>query len=56
MAYEPTSPTMSRRLTSRTTMNDRRSVNAFFSIAAEQDVEVEDDLARGAPPPPLRHL
>lgn len=55
MAYEPTSPSsLSRRLTSRTTMNDRRSVNAFFSIAAEQDVEVEDDLARGAHP--LRHL
>jgi Ras GTPase-activating-like protein IQGAP2/3 len=36
-------------------MNDRRSVNAFFSIAAEQDVEVEDDLARGAPLL-LRHL
>lgn len=54
MAYEPTSPSsLSRRLTSRT-MNDRRSVNAFFSIAAEQDVEVEDDLARGAHP--LRHL
>ncbi|KAF8632246.1 hypothetical protein AX15_001995 [Amanita polypyramis BW_CC] len=48
MSYEPTSPASmsSRRLTSRTTMNDRRSVNAFFSIAAEQDVEVEDDLAR----------
>jgi hypothetical protein len=28
-------------------MNDRCSVNAFFSIAAEQDVEVEDELARG---------
>ena len=37
-------------------MNDRRSVNAFFSIAAEQDVEVEDDLARGAYLPLLRHL
>ncbi|KAM6504502.1 ras GTPase-activating protein [Amanita muscaria] len=48
MSYEPTSPSSlsSRRLTARTTMNDRRSVNAFFSIAAEQDVEVEDELAR----------
>ncbi|KAF8638345.1 hypothetical protein AX17_002365 [Amanita inopinata Kibby_2008] len=47
MSFEPTSPnSMSRRITNRNTVNDRRSVNAFFSIAAEQDVEVEDELAR----------
>ena len=37
---------MSRRLTNRNT--NRYSVTALFSMAAEQDVEVEDDLARGA--------
>jgi len=48
MSYiEPTSPTMTspRRLTNRNT--NRYSVTALFSMAAEQDVEVEDDLARG---------
>jgi Ras GTPase-activating-like protein IQGAP2/3 len=34
-----------RRLTNRNT--NRYSVTALFSMAAEQDVEVEDDLARG---------
>jgi len=43
----PTSPgsVMGRRLTNRNT--NRYSVTALFSMAAEQDVEVEDDLARG---------
>ena len=36
---------MGRRLTNRN--NNRYSVTALFSMAAEQDVEVEDDLARG---------
>lgn len=36
-----------RRLTNRNT--NRYSVTALFSMAAEQDVEVEDELARGAP-------
>jgi Ras GTPase-activating-like protein IQGAP2/3 len=36
----------SKRLTNRNT--NRYSVTALFSMAAEQDVEVEDDLARGA--------
>ncbi|KAF9557409.1 Rho GTPase activation protein [Agrocybe pediades] len=42
----PSSPSMSsaRRLTNRNT--NRYSVTALFSMAAEQDVEVEDDLAR----------
>lgn len=42
----PTSPgsVMGRRLTNRNT--NRYSVTALFSMAAEQDVEVEDDLAR----------
>ncbi|KAF8183917.1 Rho GTPase activation protein [Pholiota molesta] len=48
MSYpdQPTSPGMSspRRLTNRNT--NRYSVTALFSMAAEQDVEVEDDLAR----------
>ncbi|KAF7312300.1 hypothetical protein MIND_00243000 [Mycena indigotica] len=47
MAYpEPTSPggMSSRRLTNRNT--NRYSVTALFSMAAEQDVEVEDELAR----------
>jgi hypothetical protein len=35
----------SRRLTNRNT--NRYSVTALFSMAAEQDVEIEDDLARG---------
>jgi len=35
-----------RRLTNRNT--NRYSVTALFSMAAEQDVEVEDDLARGS--------
>ena len=38
-----------RRLANRNT--NRYSVTALFSMAAEQDVEVEDDLARGKPPP-----
>ena len=50
MAYpdQPASPGMSstRRLTNRNT--NRYSVTALFSMAAEQDVEVEDDLARGS--------
>jgi Ras GTPase-activating-like protein IQGAP2/3 len=36
----------SRRVTNRNT--NRYSVTALFSMAAEQDVEVEDELARGA--------
>lgn len=36
---------MSRRLTNRNT--NRYSVTALFSMAAEQDVEVEDELGRG---------
>ncbi|KAG6816888.1 hypothetical protein H0H87_002008 [Tephrocybe sp. NHM501043] len=47
MSYqEPTSPggVSGRRLTNRNT--NRYSVTALFSMAAEQDVEVEDDLAR----------
>jgi Ras GTPase-activating-like protein IQGAP2/3 len=51
MSYgdQPTSPgaVVGRRLTNRNT--NRYSVTALFSMAAEQDVEVEDDLARGAP-------
>lgn len=49
---------MGRRLTNRN--NNRYSVTALFSMAAEQDVEVEDDLARGTHnsisvhPPPRR--
>jgi Ras GTPase-activating-like protein IQGAP2/3 len=35
----------SRRLTNRNT--NRYSVTALFSMAAEQDVEVEDELGRG---------
>ena len=35
-----------RRLTNRNT--NRYSVTALFSMAAEQDVEVEDELGRGA--------
>jgi Ras GTPase-activating-like protein IQGAP2/3 len=49
MSYvdQPASPgvSSSRRLTNRNT--NRYSVTALFSMAAEQDVEVEDDLARG---------
>ena len=49
---------MGRRLTNRNT--NRYSVTALFSMAAEQDVEVEDDLARGAfpfyRPPPVPTL
>lgn len=45
MAYEPMSPMSTRRLTGRNT--NRYSVTALFSMAAEQDVEVEDDLAKG---------
>ena len=50
MAYasEPSSPGSLRRLTNRNT--NRYSVTALFSMAAEQDVEVEDDLARGKAP------
>jgi len=40
------SPGNGRRLTNRNT--NRYSVTALFSMAAEQDVEVEDELARGA--------
>jgi hypothetical protein len=36
----------SKRLTNRNT--SRYSVTAIFSIAAEQDPDVEDDLGRGA--------
>ena len=35
-----------RRLTNRNT--NRYSVTALFSMAAEQDVEVEDELGRGS--------
>ncbi|XAO26702.1 hypothetical protein I312_105542 [Cryptococcus bacillisporus CA1280] len=35
---------LSRRLTNR--MTNRYSVNAMYSLAAEQDVDIEDDLAR----------
>ena len=46
MSYnEPGSPGSLRRLTNRNT--NRHSVTALFSMAAEQDVEVGDDLARG---------
>lgn len=47
MSYVDQSPSsaMGRRLTNRN--NNRYSVTALFSMAAEQDVEVEDDLARG---------
>ena len=47
-AAQPNSPggMSTRRLTNRNT--NRYSVTALFSMAAEQDVEVEDDLARGA--------
>lgn len=45
-ATEPGSPGSLRRLTNRNT--NRYSVTALFSMAAEQDVEVEDDLARGS--------
>jgi Ras GTPase-activating-like protein IQGAP2/3 len=49
MSYpeQPASPGSinGRRLTNRNT--NRYSVTALFSMAAEQDVEVEDDLARG---------
>lgn len=37
-----------RRLTNRNT--NRYSVTALFSMAAEQDVEVEDELGRGTRP------
>ncbi len=53
MSYDqPGSPgSMSgRRHTNRNT--NRYSVTALFSMAAEQDVEVEDELARGARPLP----
>lgn len=44
---QPNSPgTMSgRRLTGRNT--NRYSVSHYFSVAAEQDMEVQDELARG---------
>ena len=41
---------MNRRLTAASLSNrntNRYSVTALYSMAAEQDVEVEDDLARG---------
>jgi Ras GTPase-activating-like protein IQGAP2/3 len=49
MTYNPTSPNgtiSSRRGSNRN--NNRYSVTALYSMAAEQDVEVEDDLGRGA--------
>jgi hypothetical protein len=49
MSYpeQPGSPgSVSRRLTNRNT--NRYSVTALFSMAAEQDVEVEDELAKGS--------
>ncbi len=50
MSYpdQPGSPSSmsGRRHTNRNT--NRYSVTALFSMAAEQDVEVEDELARGA--------
>jgi Ras GTPase-activating-like protein IQGAP2/3 len=51
MSYDtPTTPgsMSSKRLTNRNT--NRYSVTALFSMAAEQDVEVEDDLGRGFSP------
>ena len=55
MSYSdyPTSPQSpggmsTRRLTNRNT--NRYSVTALFSMAAEQDVEVEDELGRGTFP------
>jgi Ras GTPase-activating-like protein IQGAP2/3 len=49
MSYpdQPGSPggMSTRRVTNRNT--NRYSVTALFSMAAEQDVEVEDELARG---------
>ena len=43
----PTSPGLStRRLTNRNT--NRYSVTALFSMVAEQDVDLDDELARGA--------
>ena len=46
-AAQPNSPggMSTRRLTNRNT--NRYSVTALFSMAAEQDVEVEDELGRG---------
>lgn len=41
----PSSMTSPRRVTNRNT--NRYSVTALFSMAAEQDVEVEDELGRG---------
>lgn len=43
---EPNSPGSMRRLTNRNT--NRYSVTALFSMAAEQDADVDDELARGA--------
>lgn len=45
MSYESIPPVSARRLTGRNA--NRYSVTALFSMAAEQDVEVEDDLAKG---------
>jgi len=45
MSYESIPPVSARRLTGRSA--NRYSVTALFSMAAEQDVEVEDDLAKG---------
>lgn len=42
---EPNSPGSMRRLTNRNT--NRYSVTALFSMAAEQDADVDDELARG---------
>ena len=42
---EPNSPGSVRRLTNRNT--NRYSVTALFSMAAEQDADVDDELARG---------
>lgn len=40
----PSTSISSRRLTNR--MTNRYSVNAMYSLAAEQDIDIEDDLAR----------
>lgn len=40
----PVASISSRRMTNR--MTNRYSVNAMYSLAAEQDVDIEDDLAR----------
>ena len=42
---DASSPTDSRRLTNRNT--NRYSVNQLYSMAAENDTDIEDDLSRG---------